>query len=758
MADHLAEGLRVALLQAAYLGIVAATLACAGCAMPLHESCPTPLKPACAVAFDGGQVRFDGTYYDFRAKNGIQQIKMWVPPGPDPIRGALFHGNPGGYGDTRNIPRDPQLQEFAARHGFAIIGVTSFPGGQVYNELARVVIAAMDDWAKLGFHPEIANLPLIARGSSNAGVTAYSLACYVPERMICFTPNVGPRYTPPSPPDAALKVPALLHVGTEDPFFRDGVERTRQLFADARPRGALWAWTAEQGKGHEIGHIDDIDMEFYDTCIALRLPPDADPRRGPVALREIPQDQGWLADPASWKSGITHVAPWSDYAGDKSAACWLPTQDIAFLYRAVATYDNPLKVNVRDVAAVENPNASGVFLQSVGGNVVEPGRRLVVECDASGFADWTRLELRDGARKLGEVKRGQVPRWELVVEPQRTVYALVVLGHDGAGRTRTSFPTHFLVRDPAVTARLAAQREAREALPPRGPRPAWGSSAAREAPGRTDASAHAADSVLVAYALTAEHESQFAVDGKMSPFWSAFGLEHDRVVLNVADHLVQPEDMGQPTKPAGDVHVTVRAARSRAGLYLLFGVEDDDFVAPRGLEDSIDFHLARLSSKDIWAGDPAAVFVKRESWAMVLSGDQFQLNMGNAANPPTHVFRNYPDPWDIVRTEDDFATARERYGILVDIGPLLNGRRAVEWFIPWDYVGVGGQVSEPATGRRLGLSLGYNDHDTGEHERDQFDRLRWPNRVDPWGQAGDKGPNPSPWGDLEMGPPLAAGG
>ncbi len=729
------------------VGMAALALACAGCAVPSRASRPTALSPVYAPAFDGGQVCFDGTYYDFRAANGVQQIKMWVPPGDEPIRGALFHGNPGGYGDTRNIPRDAQLQEFAARHRFAIIGVTSFPGGEVYDRLARVVVEAMNDWAKMGFHPEIARLPLIARGSSNAGVTAYSLACYVPERMICFTPNVGPRYNPPIPPDAALKVPALMHVGPHDPFFRDGVERTQRLFADARPRGALWAWTAEQGKGHEIGHIDDIDMAFYETCIALRLPHDADARRGPVRLTELREQDGWLADPASWQSGITRIAPWGEYEGDRSAACWLPSEDIAFLYRALATYDNPLKVSVRDLAPVENPDASGVLLKSVGGNVIEPGRRLVVECDAGAFADWTRLTLYDGARKVGEVERGQAPRWELTVQPQRTVHALSVLGQDGEGRARTSYPAHFLVSDPRVSAALAEQRRARDATPPRPARPAWGSSAAQQnAP-----AAEAPGPVLVAYALTAEQEKGFAVDGRMSPFWSLFGPGRSSVTLTARDHLVPSE--GAQQAPAGSAQVTVRAARSRAGLYLLFEVEDDDFVAPRGLEDSLDFHLARLSSGEVWKADPAAVFVKRESWAMLLCGDQFQLSMGNAQHPPTTLFRNYPDPWDVARAEDDLAAALQRYGIAVDVGPLQAAPRQVEWFIPWDSVGTGGPMAEPATGRCLALSLGYNDH--AAHEDGGFARLRWPNRVDPWGQAGDKGPHPSPWGDLQMGPPIA---
>jgi hypothetical protein len=707
-----------------------------------------------ATAFDGGEVRYDGTYYDFRAANGIQMIKMWVPPDAEPLRGVLFHGNPGGYGDTRDIPRDERLQEFAARHDFAIMGVTSFPGRRIYPELAEVIVRAMDDWAKLGHHPEIANLPMIARGSSNAGVTAYSLACYVPERMICFTPNVGPAYNPPVPPEKALQVPALLHVGPEDPFFPDGVANTRELFANARPRGARWAWTAEKGKGHAIGHIDDVDMKFYETCIELRLPPDADPREGPVELRDLPEQEGWLVDMSSWDSGLTRIAPYGDCEGERESAGWVPTRDIAFLYRSVATYDNPLSVSVRDLGPVDNPQAEGVMLRSVGGNVVEPGRRVALECDPDGFPGWTRIEFYDGAEKLGEAHRGEEPAIEFVVQPEPTVYALTVLAYGEDGTLRTAAPTHFLVRDPEVRAALAAQRSAHRKLLPRPPRPPYGSSATGSA-AESASAADATDQVLLAYGLSAEQEKQFAADGRMSPFWAGFNGSHDHVVLNVTDHLAERGEAWESAEAEGDAEVAVRAARSRAGLYLLFEVADDEWAAPVELLDSLDFHLARQSSKEIWEADPAEAFVKRESWALVLSGNQHQVNLGTNDRPPTKVFRNYPDPWDVARAEDDFAAARERYGIVLDLETTGPHTKAVEWFIPWEYVGHGGPMGEPPTGRRLGLSLGYNDHDPTRHPANEFDRLRWNHGLDPWWQAADDGPNPSPWGDLEMGPMLA---
>ncbi len=708
-----------------------------------------------APAFDGGEVRYDGMYYDFRAANGIQHVKMWVPPTADPVRGVLFHGNPGGYGDTRGLARDRRLQEFAARHDFGIIGVSSFPGRRVYPELAEVAVKAMDDWGKLGYHPEIANLPIIARGSSNAGVTAYSLTCYAPERMICYTPNVGPAYNPSDPTAEALLVPGMLHVGPEDPFFTHGMEDTRELFARVRPRGARWAWTAEKGKGHEIAHCDDVDMKFYETCIALRLPPNADPAAGPVELRTIPQEDGWLVDTSSWDSGITHVAPCDEYEGDQDAAAWVPTADIAFLYRGVATHDNPLEVSVRGLGEVENPLESGVMLRSIGGNVVDPGTRLVVECDTELFPSWQKIEFYDGARKIGEVQAGQEPAVELVVRPEPTVYALTVLGYDEEGNVRTAAPTHFLVRDPHLSAALSAQHAEHDRLPPRLPRPPLGSSAAEQEIAAEVPAADPSDAVLVAYGLSPAEEKGFAVDGKVSAFWDLFGEQQDRVVLTGEQHLAERGETWESFGGDGDARMTVKAARSRAGLYLLFVVEDDQWAPPHEIDDAVDFHLARLSSQEIWDSDPAKVFVKPESFALVLLGDQFQVNLGTEGHAPTNIYRNFPDPWDVNRSEDELAVARERYGIAVDFKTLGPDRKALEMLIPWDYVGVGGSGQEPPTGTTFALSLGYNDGDPAQHEPGQYDRLRWSSRLDPWWVAGEDGPNPSPWGDLALGPMLA---
>lgn len=56
-------------------------------------------------------------------------MKLWVPPHAAPVRGILISGHGGGSGDSRNFARDENMQAFAARFGFGLAGLHTFPGG-----------------------------------------------------------------------------------------------------------------------------------------------------------------------------------------------------------------------------------------------------------------------------------------------------------------------------------------------------------------------------------------------------------------------------------------------------------------------------------------------------------------------------------------------------------------------------------------------------------------------------------------------------
>src|ERR1035437_5775215 len=159
------------------------------------------------------QVNYDGTFYDYRSASGTSMMKLWVPPHAASVRGILISGHGGGSGDSRNFARDENMQAFAARFGFGLAGLHTFPVGRIYSQGGKVFFDALSAFAAYGKHPELMNVPFAVFGSSNGGATAYGFANYAPQRCLCFVSNVAAGGNPPVPTDEAIKVPGIFVVG-----------------------------------------------------------------------------------------------------------------------------------------------------------------------------------------------------------------------------------------------------------------------------------------------------------------------------------------------------------------------------------------------------------------------------------------------------------------------------------------------------------------------------------------------------------------
>src|SRR5262249_35447190 len=157
---------------------------------------------------------------------------------------------------------------------------------------------------------------------------------------------------------------------------------------------------------------------ILDAAVRLRYPADGDVRKGPVKLQPVDPKTGWIADNTTWKSGLTRIAAAKDFKGDVAKSSWLPNQDLAFVYRAYSTFDRPLKIT--------SPHA-----MSAQGEVHDAGSSVTIVADDSKFAGWKKLELYDGATKVGELAKG--PARFTVNDLKPGYHALSVLGTDGNG-------------------------------------------------------------------------------------------------------------------------------------------------------------------------------------------------------------------------------------------------------------------------------------------------------------------------------------
>ena len=111
----------------------------------------------------------------------------------------------------------------------------------------------------------------------------------------------------------------------------------------------------------------------------------------------------------------------------------MQNEDIAFIYRAYATHNNPLTLT--------SPGPCGP-----GTPAVDPGSNVPISVDASKFPNWKKLEFYDGAKKLGTVTAAPARLTATNVTPGYHVFS--VLGTDAAGTVRTSDPVMVVVRRP----------------------------------------------------------------------------------------------------------------------------------------------------------------------------------------------------------------------------------------------------------------------------------------------------------------------
>ena len=346
-------------------------------------------------------------------------VRLAIPTSLRNIRGLLVDTNAAG-GDTRDRYTLPYLKSFAALHGLAFVGARAFN-----SHLGSVIVLqhALARFVDQSGHPELANVPFVVYGFSAGGGFANRLLNTLPERVIASAPlSTAMRM---EVPPGALEVPVCMFSGEQEERLNPLLTVTMEA---QRPLGAHFAWAMVEGQGHAETSQATLALPFLDHCLRLRYPPDADPRRGPVALKTLPLSSGWLADNTTWRSELTKIAPYTDPGAAAATMSWLPDEDTAFIYRAYATFAPPLKLT--------NPPSGAVW-------VLKEGADLTITADGSAFPGWQKLALYDGARTLAEITQGP-PHFTLTgLKPG--VHAFFVMGTDAHGSQRASRPALVIV-------------------------------------------------------------------------------------------------------------------------------------------------------------------------------------------------------------------------------------------------------------------------------------------------------------------------
>ncbi len=291
----------------------------------------------------------------------------------------------------------PQLAKLSAVHKFAVVTPIKEAAGGISFDLIYTAIEKCGDAIK---HPELKNVPLFASGNSAQGRYAYGLAMSRPDRSLGFCSNVPTGLSPAQPNAAQRAVPGMFFAGEVDPLVGGIDASVGPVMRFARPLGAPWSKIEVQGMGHETRRVYHVCYSFFFKMLEARLPKNWDPRAEKPTLTPLVESTGFIADDATWTSGLTKFYSYDTFPGDKrgGGTSWLPDEYMAYLHRAYTSRDSVVGIT----------DSEGEFLWNAAIIMSErkSGETFTLEGDASKYPNWTKLELFDGNKKLQEKTGG----------------------------------------------------------------------------------------------------------------------------------------------------------------------------------------------------------------------------------------------------------------------------------------------------------------------------------------------------------------
>lgn len=272
-----------------------------------------------------------------------KHFHLWKAENTPVVRGLfafVFHGC------GKEFAEYADMRALAAELGCGIVGFDKyymFPGAETPT---GVLLDALKELAAASGHPEVAHAPIFTFGHSNATRFSVGFAAGEPERTIGWvafkSANGGQFSLPP-----AYAIPGMVLSGEQDEsYFSNQLLTVRKL---RHQNQALMHMIVEPGGGHEAEKPGSYEMvmAFMKTVFNLRVPADADPRKGPVPLIELKEPEGWLGQtldgvrvkpskeakrdweqPTDVKRKL-EIAPYADYPGDRGLASWYPTEAYA---------------------------------------------------------------------------------------------------------------------------------------------------------------------------------------------------------------------------------------------------------------------------------------------------------------------------------------------------------------------------------------------------------------------------------------------
>ncbi len=371
-------------------------------------------------------------------------LLLWMPHLQQNVRGLVIIGN-GGEVEKREAALAEASQAFATANRLALAATAGLPSSFT-EDVGGQILDGLEKLGELSGHPEFASVPIFFMGHSGGGTMSAVFNQRRPSRIAGYIDSHGGGLSNLSPD--ALANPGLYTAGENDPKMKPSAIESN--FVWLRLSGAHVSLIVEQGQNHPMGPgAMPLFLYTLQRLVDHRLP------IGAAHLKPVDDTAAWIADNATWKSGITRIMPLS---GTETSArpqmppggihldqilvgghidfsllplplrlSWLIDEDVAYVYRGAATYNNPLVLErAGDHAASYLAN--------------EP---VSLRCTDFGAGDWKSVSVYDGARLLGRVTTRNP---NLTLPRQRPgAHAGVLVGELANGELRTSLPVLWSV-------------------------------------------------------------------------------------------------------------------------------------------------------------------------------------------------------------------------------------------------------------------------------------------------------------------------
>jgi hypothetical protein len=289
----------------------------------------------------------------------------------------------------------------------------------------------------------LVNVPYATTGFSAGGGFSRDLLNFLPERVIAAvmegTTLKFSTTGEPLEPEVTRATPLLLINGE----LENMGSLIAPVLAEHRPLGAEWGYMEFQGRGHEMYGQEVLALPYLDEAVRLRYPSSGNVLKGPLTLNTLDSLSGWVADNRTLKTNWVNISPAAQFTGDVQQSSWLLSKDIAYPYRAYASFNRPLTIT--------SPTMNDSMYAPVQG----VGSSVPIVVDATKFPGWKKLVFYDGAKELGEITQGAAQFTATNLALGYHVFS--VLGTDAGGDLRPSNPVMVIVRS-SPTGAPPAQR------------------------------------------------------------------------------------------------------------------------------------------------------------------------------------------------------------------------------------------------------------------------------------------------------------